>query len=113
MTVSCCHLFYLAGSIASERPAPPVSLLPVAYVLDRVDVEPTGEAFNSIMHLEMRKIKKPFNPFINAGAITVTSLLNGKNSSEKLEALFELFTKILGYRPMNNFFIHFVTADTN
>ncbi|API91316.1 glutaminase [Virgibacillus pantothenticus] len=74
----------------------------VAYVLDRVDVEPTGEAFNSIMHLEMRKIKKPFNPFINAGAITVTSLLNGKNSSEKLEALFELFTKILGYRPHIN-----------
>ncbi|NBJ70145.1 MULTISPECIES: glutaminase [Clostridia] len=74
----------------------------VAYVLDRVDVEPTGEAFNSIMHLEMRKIKKPFNPFINAGAITVTSLLNGKNSSEKLEPLFELFTKILGYRPHIN-----------
>lgn len=74
----------------------------VSYVLDRVDVEPTGEAFNSIMHLEMRKLKKPFNPFINAGAITVTSLLNGKDSSEKLEALFELLTKILGYRPHIN-----------
>ncbi|SHH80751.1 glutaminase [Virgibacillus chiguensis] len=74
----------------------------VSYVLDRVDVEPTGEAFNSIMHLEMRKLKKPFNPFINAGAITVTSLLNGKSSEEKLEPIFQLFTKILGYRPCIN-----------
>src|SRR5690625_5169383 len=48
----------------------------VCYVLDRVDVEPTGEAFNSIMYLAMRnQIEKPFNPLINAGAITVSSLL--------------------------------------
>lgn len=74
----------------------------ISYVLDRVDVEPTGEAFNSIMHLEMRQVKKPFNPFVNAGAITVTSLLNGNTSKEKLEPLFLLFEKILGYRPEIN-----------
>ncbi len=74
----------------------------VSYVLNRVDVEPTGEAFNSIMHLEMKKLKKPFNPFVNAGAITVTSLLNGKTSDEKLEPLFRLLEDILKYRPALN-----------
>ncbi|MGN8646264.1 glutaminase [Gracilibacillus sp. HCP3S3_G5_1] len=74
----------------------------VSYVLSRVDVEPTGEAFNSIMHLEMKQLQKPFNPFVNAGAITVTSLLKGKTSDEKLAPLFRLLEKILGYRPALN-----------
>jgi glutaminase len=42
----------------------------ISYVLDRVDVEPTGDAFNSIIRLEIHKPGKPFNPMINAGAIT-------------------------------------------
>lgn len=71
----------------------------VSYVLSRVDVEPTGEAFNSIMHLEMKKIDKPFNPLVNAGAITVTSMLEGISPDEKLNGMLELFEKILGYRP--------------
>lgn len=71
----------------------------ISYVLSRVDVEPTGEAFNSIMHLEMKQINKPFNPMVNAGAITVTSLLEGNTPEEKLSGIFELFEKILGYRP--------------
>ncbi|WP_217589793.1 glutaminase [Lentibacillus saliphilus] len=71
----------------------------VAYMLDRVDVEPTGEAFNSIMHLEMKQVKKPLNPFVNAGAITVTSTLNGRTSDEKIEPIFALLEKIIGYRP--------------
>ncbi|MFD1039962.1 glutaminase [Virgibacillus byunsanensis] len=71
----------------------------VAYMLDRVDVEPAGEAFNSIMHLEMKQLKKPFNPLINAGAITVTSILEGRTSDEKLEPMFELLEDMLGHRP--------------
>jgi len=74
----------------------------VSYMLDRVDVEPTGEAFNSIMHLEMKQLKKPFNPFINAGAITVTSTLEGNTSDEKLKPIFDLLEKMLGYRPALN-----------
>lgn len=74
----------------------------VSYVLDRVDVEPTGEAFNSIMHLEMGQVKKPFNPFVNAGAITVTSLLPGKTSDQKLKPILDLLETILGYRPRIN-----------
>lgn len=74
----------------------------VQYMLDRVDVEPTGEAFNSIMHLEMKQVKKPFNPFINAGAITVTSMLNGNTSDEKLQPVIDLMEGMFGYRPALN-----------
>lgn len=74
----------------------------ISYVLDRVDVEPTGEAFNSIMHLEMKQLSKPLNPFINAGAITVTSMLNGKTSDEKLTTMIDLLEKMIGYRPTLN-----------
>ncbi|QKY71534.1 glutaminase [Lentibacillus sp. CBA3610] len=74
----------------------------VSYMLDNVDVEPTGEAFNSIMHLEMKPVKKPLNPFNNAGAITVTSTLPGDTSEERLEPVFQLLEKILGYRPSLN-----------
>ncbi|WP_047980429.1 glutaminase [Ornithinibacillus contaminans] len=74
----------------------------VGYVLDRVDVEPTGEAFNSIMHLEMKSLNKPFNPFVNAGALTVSSMLNGKTADEKLNPMFELLEKMIGYRPSIN-----------
>ncbi|MGP4108181.1 glutaminase [Virgibacillus sp. L01] len=74
----------------------------VAYMLDRVDVEPAGEAFNSIIHLEMKQVKKPFNPLINAGAITVTSLLEGNTSDEKLKPILQLLEIMLGYRPEIN-----------
>ncbi|PAV28098.1 glutaminase A [Virgibacillus profundi] len=85
----------------------------VSYILDRVDVEPTGEAFNSIMHLEMQQLKKPFNPLINAGAITVTSMLPGKTSDEKLKPLFDLMEKIIGYRPALNVDIYESERDSS
>lgn len=74
----------------------------ISYVLERVDVEPTGDAFNSIIRLEMHKPGKPFNPMINAGAITVASLLPGDSSQKKLEFLYELFENLLGKRPIIN-----------
>lgn len=54
------------------------------FVLERVDVEPTGEAFNSIVPFEIHRPNKPFNPFINAGAITISSLLPGQNAQKSL-----------------------------
>src|SRR5699024_473688 len=77
-----------------------------SYMFDRVDGEPTGEAFNSIMHLEMKQLKKPFNPFINAGAITVTSTLEGNTSDEKLKPIFDLLEKMLGYRLAINVVVY-------
>lgn len=74
----------------------------ISYVLDRVDVEPTGDAFNSIIRLEMHKPGKPFNPMINAGAITIASLLPGASSQNKLDFLFEFIEKMIGKRPTIN-----------
>jgi glutaminase len=86
----------------------------VSYVLDRVDVEPTGEAFNSIMHLEVRhQLEKPFNPLINAGAITVSSLLEGNTSDKKLTPLFNLLESMLGYRPEINIDVYESERDTS
>lgn len=48
-------------------------------VLDKVGVEPTGEAFNE---LSLDKSSgKPLNPMINAGALTVHALLGGKDAT--------------------------------
>ena len=50
-------------------------------VLERVGVEPTGEAFNSIV-LDPAS-HRPFNPMVNAGAIATTDLLRGKDYPER------------------------------
>ena len=44
---------------------------------ERVGVEPSGSAFNSIVQLESER-GVPRNPFINAGAIVVSDILLGK-----------------------------------
>jgi len=43
---------------------------------ERVDREPSGNAFNSIVQLEHEQ-GKPRNPFVNAGAIAVTDVILG------------------------------------
>lgn len=59
---------------------------------DKVGAEPTGDPFNSIIKLETKT--KPFNPFINAGAITVASCINGSNSDEKFERFLSFIRKL-------------------
>lgn len=46
-------------------------------VFDRVGMEPSGEAFNSIVELDLVS-GKPYNPMINSGAIAVEDLLLDK-----------------------------------
>ena len=46
-------------------------------VFNKVGMEPSGDPFNCFIKLETAG-EKPFNPFINAGAITVISLLAEK-----------------------------------
>jgi glutaminase len=67
-------------------------------VTEWVDVEPTGDAFNSIIRLEVNWPGKPFNPLINAGAITVASLLPGQSPEEKVEYVISLMEKMVGKR---------------
>ncbi|WP_257349984.1 glutaminase [Pseudalkalibacillus decolorationis] len=70
----------------------------IPQVLERVDVEPTGDAFNSIIRLEMHKPGRPFNPLINAGAITVASILPGESPQDKFEYLSTFIEKVVGRR---------------
>lgn len=70
-------------------------------VFSSVGMEPTGDAFNSIMKLEMTHPSKPFNPMINAGAIAVASLIKGDAPEEKFERLLSLFRKICNNDNLN------------
>jgi glutaminase len=60
-------------------------------VLAKVGVEPTGEAFNSIILDDEHN--RPFNPMVNAGAIAVASLLIGSRERPSVapEALLGAF----------------------
>lgn len=53
---------------------------------ERVGVEPSGNAFNSLMQLEYEK-GIPRNPLINAGALVVTDILVSKFENPKQEIL--------------------------
>ena len=64
------------------------------YVFSKVGMEPTELAFNSITNLETSPQKRPLNPMINAGAIAVTSLLNGKTPEDKINTILNLTRKI-------------------
>lgn len=65
------------------------------FVHSKVGVEPTGEAFNSIIELE-EKSHRPFNPMINSGAIGTTSLISGRNADEKFKNILQHFENYLG-----------------
>lgn len=62
----------------------------LAYVIDRIGhdalrekigANPTGEAFNSVMAIELHG-GKPLNPFVNAGAMATVSLIPGANADD-------------------------------
>lgn len=65
-------------------------------VAEVVGMEPSGEAFNA-MSLE-EEGKRPDNPMINAGAITVNQIINGTESSveDRVEVIREFFSKLAG-----------------
>lgn len=63
-------------------------------VFEKVGKEPTGDPFNSIIRLETYNEHKPLNPMINAGAISVSALVKGKDSSEKIDRILEFMRKI-------------------
>lgn len=61
------------------------------YVFKKVGMEPTGDAFNSIIKLETIRPSKPLNPLINAGAIAIDSMLFENNIQESFSRLIEFF----------------------
>jgi glutaminase len=64
------------------------------YVLKRVGVEPSGDAFNSIVFDERNN--RPYNPMVNAGALATTDLVEGENPAEDLERILGVLRRYAG-----------------
>ena len=63
-------------------------------VLDKIGVEPSGDAFNSISLY--RDSGRPFNPMINAGAIASTALVNAHNGHDRIDRILDLCSRCAG-----------------
>lgn len=65
-------------------------------VLERIDVEPSGDAFNEIS-LD-RETGRPRNPMINAGAIASHALVRGDDADARVERILDLYSRLAGRR---------------
>ena len=63
-------------------------------VLDKVDVEPSGEAFNQISLDPVTK--RPKNPMINSGAITTHALIPIQQGEQRAEKLRQFLSRLAG-----------------
>jgi glutaminase len=63
-------------------------------VLKRVGVEPTGEAFNSVLLDETTN--RPFNPMVNAGAIATADLIRGNDYPDRVKRMNDMFSRYCG-----------------
>jgi glutaminase len=64
-------------------------------VFERIGSEPTGRAFNSVTAV----VEMPThtgNPLVNAGAIATTSLISGKNATEKWNKILDFYSRAAG-----------------
>lgn len=69
-----------------------------AEALRRVNVEPSGEAFNSIVLDEATN--RPFNPLVNSGAIATTDLIDGPDLTSRVKQMLSVFATYTG-RPVH------------
>jgi len=66
----------------------------------RVGHEPSGNPFNSLVQLEYEK-GIPRNPFINAGAIVITDMLNSKYKSKTFSKILDFIKSVSNNQNIN------------
>lgn len=66
------------------------------FVDQRVGIEPSGDAFNTIVFDSRHR---PFNPMVNAGAIAIASIIYKKLGSDSFDFVIERFSAAAG-RPL-------------
>jgi glutaminase len=66
-------------------------------VLSKVSVQPTNEAFNTIV-LDPAT-HRPLNPMVNGGAIATADLIEGKDFPDRVRRMLEMFSRYCG-RPV-------------
>jgi glutaminase len=64
----------------------------------KVGADPSGEAFNSVLALELHN-NKPMSPMVNAGAMTATSLVSAADADDRLHQVLEIQSNFAG-RPI-------------
>jgi glutaminase len=63
-------------------------------VLKHVGVEPTGEAFNSIVLDDAHN--RPFNPMVNAGAMATAELIKGETLEARIATMLDIMSRFAG-----------------
>ena len=81
-------------------------------VRDTIGVDATGQAFNSIVSIEQYKGQE-MNPLVNAGAITVTSMIRGRTEAEQWNDIIGTFDAFAGRRLAVNQEVYRSEAATN
>jgi glutaminase len=64
----------------------------------KVGADPTGEAFNSVLALELHN-NRPMSPMVNAGAMTATSLVSATDADDRWRQILEIQSNFAG-RPI-------------
>jgi glutaminase len=81
-------------------------------IYDKINVEPTGEAFNSIRAIEEGDGRAD-NPFVNPGAIATVSLVKAKSAQERWDKILGCYSKFAGEKLTVLNDIYTSEAETN
>ena len=79
-------------------------------VLKRVGVEPSGDAFNAIFFDP--STNRPFNPMVNAGAITVAGLVHEAAGGDAFEVVMDRLSEAAGRRLLMDEAVYRSEAET-